>query len=204
MKIKPFATEQFFATYEFQAPYPLSLSDCETMSVGELLLLSGVPESQLSDVTLGYTESQGHRRLRSLVAGLHETIQADDVVVLTSPVEGIFLVMQTLLEPGDEVISLVPAYDALHHVAHQICGNVKPWALQPTKLGWELDFDVLEQTASAETKLIIVNFPHNPTGYLPTVPQFEHLIEIVQKRHLDFLRRNVSRLGIQPHDPLGH
>ncbi len=127
MKIKPFLTEHFFAKYEFTASHLLASSDCETTSIAELLELSGGSLAGLGALKLGYTESQGHPDYRRMVAEMYEGVAADDVVILTSPVEGIYLTMQTLLDASDEVIALSPAYDALHHVADHLCGEFRPW-----------------------------------------------------------------------------
>ena len=180
MKIAPFATEQFYALYEFNTPHLLSVSDCETVTVGELLRIAGTSLDDLSALRLGYTESQGHPDLRAAIASTYERVSADEVVVLTSPVEGIYLTMQALLDPGDEAIVLMPAYDSLKNVAEHICGSVHAWELIPTATGWRLDFDALEQMMSDETQLIVVNFPHNPTGYLPSADEFATLINIAR------------------------
>lgn len=184
MKIPPFKTEQFFSQYEFTAQYPLSASDCETISVGELVELAGRDIQQLADMRLGYTESQGHPELRQSIARMYDSVTADDVVFLAAPVEGIYLVMQTLLEPGDEVIALRPAYDALTNVAEHISGKSITWNLQPVESGWKLDFDQLEAMVSEQTRLIVVNFPHNPTGFQPTKQQFDQLVEIARRNNV--------------------
>jgi aspartate/methionine/tyrosine aminotransferase len=180
MKIKPFLTEQFFALYEFSASHVLASSDCETTSIAELLDLSGGSLEEFGKVELGYTETQGHPEYRRLIAEMYESAAVDDVVILTSPVEGIYLTMQTLLEGGDEVVALSPAYDALHHVADHVCGKVQLWHLVPTETGWEIDLDRLKSLVNSKTGLIIVNFPHNPSGYQPTAGELEQLVEIAR------------------------
>ena len=180
MKIRPFLTEQFFALYEFTTPHVLASSDCETTSIAELLAMSGGDLQDLGSVNLGYTESQGNPEYRRLVAGMYENVNADDVVVLTSPVEGIYLTMQTLVEASDEVVALSPAYDALHHVAEYLCGDFHTWQLVPNATGWEIDLDRLRSLVNANTRLIIVNFPHNPTGFQPDRNQLEQLVDIAR------------------------
>ena len=184
MKIEPFLTEQFFAEYEFSAQHLLASSDCETMSIGELLQLSGSTLDELGGLTLGYTESQGDPHLRSLISNMYSNVSSDDVVVLTSPVEGIYLAMQTLLESEDEVIALRPAYDALNIIARHLCSAVLPWNLFPGRNCWELDFDELESLISPQTRIIVVNFPHNPTGYVPSESDFDRLIGLARKYDL--------------------
>lgn len=184
MKIEPFLTEQFFTQYEFSAPHLLASSDCETMSIGELLQLAGSTLDELGGVTLGYTESQGDPQLRSQVSGMYTDVGGEDVVILTSPVEGIYLAMQTLLEPDDEVIALRPAYDALNNVARYLCREVIPWNLVASKDQWELDFDQLESMIGPQTRMIVVNFPHNPTGFVPSTAEFERLITLARENNV--------------------
>ncbi|MEM7453372.1 MAG: aminotransferase class I/II-fold pyridoxal phosphate-dependent enzyme [Planctomycetota bacterium] len=178
MKIKPFATEQYFSLYEFTAEYPLSVSDCETVSVAGLLELAGIPLEEFAETRLSYTESPGIPALRDAVAGTYDGITPDNVIYLGAPVEGIYLAMRGLLEQGDEVVVMRPAYDALINVVEHVCGSYVPWDLKPASDGWDLDFDYLESVVSSSTKMVIVNFPHNPTGFLPSIDEFDRLIAI--------------------------
>lgn len=180
MRIAPFAIEEFFARYEFTTPHLLCASDCEAMSIGELLALAEIDSAELQKLWLGYTESQGHPDLRAAVAQTYQQVSPDQVVILTAPEEGIYLAMQQLLEPGDEVVVLAPAYESLRNVAEHIVGrdNVKPWWIQPAEGHWQLDLDTLDSLVNPRTKLVIVNFPHNPTGYLPEEPLFWAILEI--------------------------
>jgi len=184
MHIAPFVTEQFFARYEFNTPHMLSCSDCETMSIQELLALADIPLEALGEFRLPYTESQGDPKLRAAIAATHSQVNPDHVVILGTPVEGIYLAMQTLVEPEDEVIALMPAYDALNNVAEHICGTVHEWHVRPTDGGWMLDVDELRALINEKTKLLIVNFPHNPTGYHPTPEQFTEIIEVAREHDI--------------------
>ena len=71
MKIDAFLTEQFFTEYEFSSPYLLAASDCETMSIGDLLAMSGSSLAQLGEIQLGYTESQGNPQLRKQISEMY-------------------------------------------------------------------------------------------------------------------------------------
>ncbi len=181
MKIEPFLTEQFFTDYEFSAPYLLASSDCETMSIESLLSMAGSSLEELGNVTLGYTESQGNPQLRQQISQLYTSVTADDIVVLTSPVEGIYLTMQSLLEPDDEVIALRPAYDALNNVARHLCRDVVAWDLVAGDKEWELNFDQVASLINSNTRMIVVNFPHNPTGFVPTNSELEQLVALARE-----------------------
>lgn len=186
MKITPFSTELFYAQYEFSTPYQLCNSDCETLTIGELLQLAGIPQEQYSSLALGYTETLGHPNFRQAIAEAYEGVDSEDVVLLGTPIEGIYLTARALLNPGDEVIVLSPAYDALFNMFEHIVGSesVRKWEFSPGTEQWELDYDRLEGLISENTKMLVVNFPHNPTGYLPSNAQFKRLIEIVEDKEI--------------------
>jgi aspartate/methionine/tyrosine aminotransferase len=186
MKIANFETEHFFARHEFSTPYQLCNSDCESLSIAELLALAGESPEQLGRQRLVYTESQGNPELRQSIADLHAAVNADDVVMLGTPIEGIYLAARTMLNPGDEVIVLTPAYDALINMFEHIVGaeQVKRWKFVPTATSWQLDLDELRRLVSPKTRLVVVNFPHNPTGFLPT-PEFQQeLTALVEEQGL--------------------
>jgi aspartate/methionine/tyrosine aminotransferase len=184
MDIAPFETEQFFARFEFNTPHQLCNSDCETVSVEELLRLAGRPLAALGRQRLGYGESQGGQDLRRAIASCYRFVDPDEVVVLGTPVEGIYLLGRTLLEPGDEVVVLAPAYDALINLFEHVAGRdrVRQWRIRAAAGGWTLDLDELRQLLTPATRLLVVNFPHNPTGFLPTPEWQQALADLMQDR----------------------
>lgn len=183
MEIAPFAIEEFFARYEFTVPHMLCASDCETMSAGELMDLAGVRTEELTRLSLGYTETQGDSQLRQAIADSYQTVAPEHVVVLGAPEEGIYITMRALLSPGDEVVVMAPAYQSLRRLAEHICGeeNVKLWHVRAGEEDWHASLDELETVLTSHTRLLIVNFPHNPTGFLPSPAEFDRFIGIVQE-----------------------
>jgi aspartate/methionine/tyrosine aminotransferase len=183
MRIASFETEQFFARYEFNTPYQLCNSDCESISIAELLSLAGDSLDNFGRERLVYTESQGSSVLRNSIASMHGNVNADDVIVLGTPVEGIYLAARALLDPGDEVIVLTPAYDALIKMFEHVVGEtgVRKWKFIPGETSWDLDLEDLRKLVTPQTKMVVVNFPHNPTGYLPTAQFQESLTAIVEE-----------------------
>jgi aspartate/methionine/tyrosine aminotransferase len=183
MQIKPFKLERYFAQYEFKLKYLLSPSDCESLSMQELLQMACTESQALwQGLRLGYTESQGHPALRSEIAGLYQHIP-DGNVLIAAPEEAIFIAMHSLLKPGDQVVVVSPVYQSLHEIARSIGCEVINWSLQPGGDGrWHLDFGQLEGSLSKRTRLLVINFPHNPTGH--TLPRGE-LDEVVRlaRRH---------------------
>jgi aspartate/methionine/tyrosine aminotransferase len=187
MNIQPFHTERFFAAHEFTAPYILCASDCESLTVDELLRLAEASWEPLSRLRLGYTESQGAPALRERITNLYTNMHADQVIGLSAPEEGIFLTMHALLERSDEVIVLTPCYDSLINVAEYLGCRIVRWPLVEADEppdgpgGWYLDLEMLERLVTPRTKLVVVNFPHNPTGYLPSHGEWQTIIQIVEQ-----------------------
>ncbi len=196
MKITPFAIEDYFALYEFTTPHLLCASDCESMTTGDLLRLANLSPDSLLDLRLGYTESQGHPDLRAAISAQTESATPDSIVVLNSPEEGIYLSLRALLEPEDHVIVLSPAYGSLVNLAAHITGNVSRWELQPGDGRWDLDLAALESMVTPRTKLIIVNFPHNPTGYLPDRATQTAIVDIA-RRHDTWLFSDEMYRGLE-------
>jgi aspartate/methionine/tyrosine aminotransferase len=197
----PFELERFFAVHEFRAAYLLSASDCESLTLSEVLALAD-PDSQArwQRLGLGYTESQGHPALREAIAAQYSTLAPEDVVVLV-PEEGIYLAMRVLLEPGQHVIAMHPAYQSLHEVARALGAAVSAWPVVPDASGqtWSLDPRQLEDLVRPETRLLVINFPHNPTGYVAPREQFEAVLSFARQHGLFVFSDEMYR-GLE-HDP---
>ena len=204
MRIAHFATEHFFARYEFTTPYQLCNSDCETLTTAELLKMAGIPLEEFGKLSLGYTESLGDANLRESIASSYTNVHGEEVIELGSPIEGIYLAARAVLNPGDEVVVLCPAYDALINLFEHVVGegNLRKWLYKPVSVRWELDFDELERLITPRTRMVVVNFPHNPTGFLPNTSQLEQLINTVNKHNLilfyDEMYFGLVHQGTQP------
>jgi aspartate/methionine/tyrosine aminotransferase len=182
MKIKPFKLERYFAQYEFSTRHLLSSSDCDGLSLEYVLSLAEPSERKLWDgLTLGYTESQGLPLLRESIAKQYKSITPDQVLVL-SPGEGNFGFMNVLLEKGDHAICMAPMYQSLYQVAESIGCEITYW--KPDERSWYYDPDDLRKLIKSSTKVLIVNFPHNPTGFLPSREVVDAIVDIARQHNL--------------------
>jgi aspartate/methionine/tyrosine aminotransferase len=192
MEIAPFGLERYFAKHEFSAAYLLSSSDCESLAMSELLTMADAETTRLwNELKLGYTESSGHPLLRETIAGIYSGIGMEDVRVVV-PEEGIFLLMHALLKPGDHVVCTFPGYQSLYEVARSIGCEVSAWEPDEER-GWYFDVADLKEKMQANTRLVVVNFPHNPTGYVPQQEDFEAMIGLVQERGIYLLSDEMYR-----------
>ena len=191
-KIEPFALERYFARHEFSARHLLSCSDCEALTMASLIALATDDTRHMwTDLRLGYTDSQGHPGLRRAIADIYNGFQPEDVLVAV-PEEGIFLLMQALLSSGDHVVCTFPGYQSLYAVARSIGCRVSLWTGDESQ-GWRFDVAQLIKMLQENTRLVVVNFPHNPTGYLPAQEEFEALVDLLREREIHLLSDEMYR-----------
>lgn len=178
MKIDSFKIERFFSKYEFGARYLLSGSDCDGLSLEYILSLASEEEKQQwKNMKLGYSETRGSLMLRTAIARHYDRIGPDNVVVC-SPGEANFALMNTYLQKGDEIICMAPSYQSLYEVAFSIGCKVSFWQAELRKGGWYFDTGSLKDLVNKDTRMIIINFPHNPTGFTPSIDEYNEIINI--------------------------
>jgi len=193
---RPFLVERFFAKHEFTAEYMLGSSDAEAWSVAELLGLAAIRGDKQAAVEwaslgLGYTESPGHPELRKLIAEMYGGPIGPDQVICLVPEEAIFISMSTLLSPHDLVVAMMPSYQSLYEIAKARGCTVKPWwGTYTSGKGWTFELDGLrkalaEGAAEGGTpKMLITNFPHNPTSWMPTADEHAALVSVCREHSL--------------------
>ena len=199
MKIADFKLERYFARYEFSAKYLLSSSDCDGFGMKEILEQAHADEIALwENLKLGYTESEGHPLLKACIADLYQNIHPEQVLV-SSPGEANFMLMNVLLEKGDHVICMRPAYQSLYQVVKSLEVELSYWEAEAGS--WTYNPETLEGLLQPNTKLIIVNFPHNPTGAFPSPEAWEAIVGIARKQgaylYSDEMYRLLTHEGTQ-------
>ena len=192
MNLPPFKLERYFAKYEFNTEYLLCSSDCESMSIAELLAMEAGAAEKFQQIWLGYIESQGSPALRAEICKLYETIQPEDILVHTGAEEAIFLFMFAAFKEYDHVIVHSPAYQSLADVARAAGCDVSPWRAREEN-GWSLDLDELRHLMRTNTKGIIINTPHNPTGYLMSSADYEAVHKFAKTNKLLLFSDEVYR-----------
>jgi aspartate/methionine/tyrosine aminotransferase len=191
--IREFALERFFAKHEFSARHVLGASDVEGMPMSELLALADEESGALwRDLRLGYTESPGLPLLRAEIAALYPGVSANEVLTFSGAEEAIFLTMQATLGPGDHAVVVWPAYQSLHEVARWLGADVSAVPLDPH--GWALDFDRLTSAIRPNTRLVVVNFPHSPTGAQIDLAQLTDIVRLCADRGIRLFSDEVYRL----------
>lgn len=192
MDLPPFKLERYFAKYEFNTEFLLCSSDCESMSIADLLAVEPGAAEKFQNVWLGYTESQGSPTLRAEISKLYEKTGPDEILVHTGAEEAIFLFMHAMLDKGQHIIVHSPCYQSLRDVAKGIGCDVSPWRAREEN-GWALDLDELRHLMRTNTKAIIINTPHNPTGYLMSRDDYDAVHKFAQANKLLLFSDEVYR-----------
>ena len=199
MEIREFKLERYLAQHEFSARYLLCTSDCETLSVRELLSMETGSADAMQDLRLGYTESMGSPQLREEIAQWYDSLHADQIVVTSGAEETIFISLQVLLSPGDHVIVQTPAYQSLHEIPRAINCKVSAWNMSEENGKWHADVETLHELITPATRALVVNSPHNPTGHLFTKDEWKTIQEICDDHHIAIISDEVYR-GVE-HTP---
>ena len=175
MKLEPFAMERMQSTFENEVAFNLSESGVHSLTLGELIDDAASREALLAEV-LRYTQTNGTRPLRESIAALYSGATPDHIQVTNGGSEANYITTWNLVEPGDEVVMMVPNYMQTWGLARAFGATVKEWPLVNAALGrghaeaargeggWRVDMDGLERVLSPRTKLIVICNPNNPTG----------------------------------------
>jgi aspartate/methionine/tyrosine aminotransferase len=175
MKLAVFRQEEFFEDYEFSCELMLALSGAEPMTAAELTEIVG--ERPKLDWEIGYTPSSGYPELRDAIAALNPPAERDNVMVTVGAIEALLILSNLLLDPGDEVVCLWPAYQPLHELATGADAEVRFVELEQGD-DFAIDLGAIEDAVGPRTKVVLLNVPHNPTGQ--TIPP-EDLRELARR-----------------------
>lgn len=157
--------ERMQSTWENLVDYNLSESGVRALTPRELLgdreALDG-----LLDQALVYTQSNGTVALREAIAALYPGATADHIQVTNGGSEANYVTTWRLVEPGDEVVMLLPNYMQTWGVARAFGATIREWRLVEDRQAgrWRADLAALDALISRRTKLIVICNPNNPTG----------------------------------------
>lgn len=168
MKIETFQLERWMTTYELAVKYDIAESGIAPMSTNDLLDLLPAADREralqsLLDLRLGYSEARGSLALRTALAETYENTSPDNILVTTGAIEANFLLLNTLLDSGDHVVVIDPAYQQLQSVPRAIGCDVSLWRPRQDP-HFHFELDDLRELVTDRTRLIVINTPHNPTG----------------------------------------
>jgi aspartate/methionine/tyrosine aminotransferase len=170
----------------------LSDSHCEPLSIRELLAFEPEALETWLESKLGYPGFRGSEPLRREIATLYPGLDTDHIAPANGADDLILAFTLSILERGDHVVVHYPAYQSLYEVARTAGCRVDLWQGNPD-LGWELELDTLRSLLRPDTKLVVINTPHNPTGYAMPLEVYKELFALAEQRGFLVLSDEIYR-----------
>jgi aspartate/methionine/tyrosine aminotransferase len=193
VNLPEFRLETYLGKWEFAARHHMTASDAQTLTVGELLALAGTRAAErFMEQPLGYTEPYGAPDLRAAIAATYEGCVAEDILCFSGAEEGVYALYRVLLDEHDHAIIVTPNYQSAESVPLSLCA-VSGIPLEADQ-GWTLDIDRVAAAIRANTRVIYVNFPHNPTGKILERDRFDALVEKCRRHGIWLFSDEVYRL----------
>lgn len=191
-----FRLETHFAKWEFSARYHLTASDAESISLRDLLAMA-TPEDReaFEGMWLGYTETFGAPDLRAQIASTYVAQDPENILCFAGASEGIFAANSVLLDSDSHAIVITPNYQSHETLPLAIC-DATGVPLDGDD-NWSLDIDRVAAAIRPNTRLLTMNFPHNPTGAILSQDRFDALIALCRKHGIYILHDEIFN-GLGP------
>jgi len=180
MRFGPARLEHWMREYYFDTDVDIGSSGVQDFAMKDLKeMLPGLDED-MERIVFHDSQTLGGPELRQAIAGRWSDGDPDRVMATHGSSEANFLIMNALLRPDDEVVVLDPCYPQLYLIAQTLGCRLKKWPLR-FEDGYVPDVDVLKGLLGPRTRMVVVNFPHNPTGATLSGEQQGELIAAVAR-----------------------
>lgn len=187
-----FRLETHFSKWEFKARYHMTASDAESMSMRDLLAMASPKErAEFDNLWLGYTETFGAPDLRDAIAGTFDDQPPENVLCFAGASEGIFAANNVILNADSHAIVVTPNYQSHEALPIAIC-SATAVPLDPDD-GWSLDIDRVRSAIRPNTRLVTINFPHNPTGAILPLDRYMALIDLCREHGIYILHDEIFK-----------
>lgn len=202
MKIDEFGVETWINTHEVTCQYDFTNTCVGILRFNELLALTDNPKKAIDEMLnlkLGYGKVFGSERLRKNISSLYENAKDENIIITHGAVGANALVMLSILEKDDEVITYLPIYQQHYSIPASIGAKVKILYLKEEN-NWLPDLEELKNTITTNTKLICINNPNNPTGSVMNekfLTEFANIVRANSKAYIlcDEVYRGLTHIG---------
>jgi aspartate/methionine/tyrosine aminotransferase len=189
MKLKPFLLDHWLNHYHFADPpikYDLASSTGPVWTTQQVLHLMGEDRRrQLNQARLLYCHASGTTELREAIADM-QGVDPDDVQIMTGAAEALLILFFLAAEPGVNVILPFPGFPPFDALPQSFGIETRYYHLRPEDQ-FRIDLDEIKKQADRNTKLILVNSPHNPTGATLGDDELRLLHDFAVERGIQFV-----------------
>ncbi len=202
MELVTFDLEREQSLWEHRVDVNLSESGVEPLSLAGLAAM-GLDLDALCTVPLEYIQSNGTPELRSQLAAQYEGATESHLLVATGSSEANYVAVQVLVEPGDDVVAIVPNYLQVGLMARGLGARVHDVPLLPgaDASTWALDWEAFDAAVGPRTKLIYLSHPNNPTGHVFSPAELGRIAAAAEKVGAWILSDEVYRGAVHDLSP---
>ena len=180
MKFTPFDLEYSQSVWEQKVDFNLTESGVHPIALQELIGNDESLLNKLLSTEINYPHVNGGPQLRESIASLYNQATINNVLVTVGAAEANQIVMQTLLEDGDELATITPTYKQVWGIAENQGYKVKTFSLNSGD-SWSLNIDELAAAVNEKTKIVAVVNPNNPTGHILTKTEMQRIIAAAER-----------------------
>jgi len=165
--------------WEHQVEYNISESGVHPLTLEELL---GDPQKveEFLNTSMTYPQTNGSIPLRENIAALYPGANRDQVLVTTGAAQANFSTILTLMDPGDQIVIMLPNYMQIWGIAKNYRLDVRTFNLLE-ELDWGLDVEGLQNAVTDKTRLIAICNPNNPTGHILTENEVDQIVNVADR-----------------------
>ena len=190
MQLKPFLLDMWLDTYEHHIEFNLAASGGPRWTLNEILSLASEEERQrFLNQDLVYSRPAGAEGLRAAIADMQD-VNVDTVQVVTGASEALLVLMWLAAEAGANVVLPQPGFTTFSALPESLRLETRYYAVRKEN-DFRIDLDEIKQLADRNTKLILVNSPHNPTGATISDAELDSLHEFTASREIQLVSDEV-------------
>lgn len=182
MEIRDFDVERWMDAYETKCEVNIAESCVDSLTVKELVEFCGKENEFMDDIykmKLTYGSIEGSPYLKKGIASLYKNVVSNQITVTHGAIGANYLVLMSLVEPEDEVITVLPTYQQHYSVPESIGAKVHQILLKPEN-GFLPDLKDIKSLVNEKTKLISFANPNNPTGAAIDEEMLKEIVEIAR------------------------
>ena len=190
MQLKPFLLDMWLDTYEHGIEFNLAASTGPSWTLNEILSFAKDEERErFLNHKVVYSRPAGAESLRYAIAEMHG-VDADAVQVVTGASEALLILMWLAAEPGANVILPRPGFTTFSALPESLGLETRLYPIRREN-GFRIDVEEVEKLVDRNTKLILVNSPHNPTGATINDAELDGLHEFTSSRGIQLVSDEV-------------
>ena len=190
MRLKPFLLDMWLDTYEHDVEFNLAASEGPRWTLNEILELAGEEERErFLNHKLRYSRPAGAEGLRAAIAEMQD-VDVETVQVVTGASEALLILFWLAAEPRANVVLPQPGYPPFSALPESLGIEIRSYAVRKEN-DFRFDLDEIKQLVDRNTKLVLINSPHNPTGATISDAELGDLHEFTASREIQLVSDEV-------------